>query len=52
MYISLPIQRETEIKSLEDLPKLRKRMEALNIKPNYSEIARGFNKDRRTVEKY
>jgi len=41
-----------EIKSREDLPKLRAFMEANNLKINKSEVARQLDMDRRTVSKY
>lgn len=41
-----------EIKSREDLPKLRAFMETNNLKINKSEIARQLDIDRRTVSKY
>ncbi len=44
---------DVEIKSVEDLPKLKILVEANNLeKPNYSEIARNLGVDRRTVKKH
>ena len=41
-----------DIKSREDLPKLRTFMKVNNLKINKSEVARQLNLDRRTVAKY
>lgn len=52
MHVKLDITTEIEVNSLEDLPKLKILMENLNMKINKSKLAREFNVDRRTVEKY
>lgn len=41
-----------EVKSLLDLPALRTRLEALNLKPNFSKLAQSLKKDWRTVKRY
>lgn len=41
-----------EVKSLLDLPALRTRLEALNLKPNFSKLAKSLHKDWRTVKRY
>lgn len=52
MLIKKDITVTLEIKSREDLPKLRAFMEANNLKINKSEVARQLDMDRRTVAKY
>lgn len=52
MYIKLDIQTEFEVKSLSDLPNLKKLMENLKMKINKSQLARELNVDRRTIDKY
>lgn len=52
MYIKLDIQTEFEVKSLTDLPNLRKLMGNLKMKINKSQLARELNVDRRTIDKY
>lgn len=52
MYVSLDIEMDFEIKSLNDLPKFRQIMEQLKMKINKSELARELGVDRRTIEKY
>lgn len=49
-----PIQFDTsvEIKTLTDLPKLKIILEAANMKPNMSKIARDLSCDRRTAKRY
>ena len=41
-----------QVKSLEDLPKLKPFLEDGTLKVNKSQIARELGKDRRTVDKY
>lgn len=48
----LPVTQTYTVKSLEDLPRLKQIMEAQNMKPNFSLIARELGVDRRTVKKY
>lgn len=43
---------DLEVKSLDDLAKLNKYLESVNMKPNYCEIARQLGCDRRTVKRY
>lgn len=52
MHVKLDITTEIEITRLSDLPKLKLLMENLNMKINKSELARKFQVDRRTVDKY
>lgn len=54
MYYQLELKdsKYFEIKSLKDLRKLKNLQEVLNIKVNYSEIAKDLGVDRRTVKKY
>lgn len=54
MYYQLELKdsKYYEIKSLKDLSKLKHLQEVLNIKVNYSEIAKDLGVDRRTVKKY
>lgn len=54
MYYQLELKdsKYFEIKSLNDLSKLKHLQEVLNIKVNYSEIAKDLGVDRRTVKKY
>ncbi|MCR6789953.1 MULTISPECIES: IS21 family transposase [Bacillus cereus group] len=52
MYIKLDIQTEFEVKSLSDLPNLKKLMENLKMKINKSQLSRELNVDRRTIDKY
>ena len=52
MYVQLDLTTELEIKSLEDLPKLKFLMESLNMKINKSKIGRELGVDRRTVDRY
>lgn len=54
MYYQLELKdsKYFEIKSLNDLRKLKHLQEVLNIKVNYSEIAKDLGVDRRTVKKY
>lgn len=53
MHIPLDITTSIEIKSLEDLPKLKFFMESLNnMKVNKSQLGREFGVDRRTVDRY
>ncbi|MEK4497425.1 IS21 family transposase [Bacillus sp. FSL R12-0069] len=52
MYIKLDIPTEFEVKSLTDLPNLKKLMENLKMKVNKSQLARELNVDRRTIDKY
>lgn len=40
------------VKSLDDLPRLNKYLGSVNMKINYSEIARQLGCDRRTVKRY
>lgn len=40
------------INSLSDLPKLRKKLEVFQLKPNYSELSRMLKCDRRTVKRH
>lgn len=40
------------VKSLDDLPRLNKYLGSVNMKINYSEIARQLGCDRRTVKSY
>lgn len=41
-----------EVKTLEDLPKLKEIMEAVGMNPNFTKIAKALNCDRRTAKKY
>jgi len=41
-----------EISGLKNLPKLNLLMEISNMKINKSQLARGLNVDRRTIDKY
>lgn len=51
--MKLNINTEFEIKSLEDLKKLKLLLEANNLsKPNYSQLSRELGYDRRTIKKY
>ncbi|WP_141432607.1 IS21 family transposase [Bacillus sp. 03113] len=52
MYIALDVQTNFEINSLTDLPKLKTLMENLKMRINKSQLARDFQVDRRTIEKY
>lgn len=52
MYLGLDITTDIEINGLEDLPKLQIVMESLKMKVNKSQLAREFNVDRRTIDKY
>jgi len=52
MHVQLDLQTEIEIKSLEDLPKLKFLMESLNMKINKSKVGREMGVDRRTVDRY
>jgi hypothetical protein len=52
MYISINVETDFEIKSLEDLPKLKQLMEHLKMKINKSQLARDLGLDRRTIDKY
>lgn len=52
MHYPLSLSTDVEIKTLEDLPKLKIIMEATNMKPNISKIARDFDCDRRTAKRY
>jgi len=52
MHYRLKFETEIEIRNLEDLPKLKTIMEATQMKPNLSKIARDLNCDRRTVKRY
>src|SRR5690625_3501801 len=52
MHIAIDINTELNISSLTDLPKLKLLMENLKMKINKSELARKFNVDRRTIDKY
>ena len=54
MYYQLELKdsKYFEIESLKDLRKLKHLQEVLNIKVNYSEIAKDLAVDRRTVKKY
>lgn len=53
MTIKININTDIEIKSVNDLPKLKIIMEVNKLgKPNFSEIARTIGVDRRTVKKY
>lgn len=52
MYISLNVEKNFEIKDLDDLPKFKQIMEQLKMKVNKTELARELGVDRRTIEKY
>ena len=52
MYIEYKQTIKKEIKELKDLPELRKIMENLKMKPNFSKLARELNKDYRTIKRY
>lgn len=52
MHIAIDINTNLEIASLTDLPKLKLVMENLKMKINKSELARKFQVDRRTINKY
>ncbi|MFD2217166.1 IS21 family transposase, partial [Metabacillus endolithicus] len=52
MHVQLDLTTEIEVKSLEDLPKLKFLMESLNMKINKSKIGRELGVDRRTVDRY
>jgi len=52
LHIQVDINTEIEINGLEDLPKLNLLMERSNMKINKSQLARDFNVDRRTIDKY
>lgn len=52
MYISINVETDFKIKSLEDLPKLKQLMEHLKMKINKSQLARDLDVDRRTIDKY
>lgn len=52
MYMTLNIETDVEIRSLQDLPTFKCVMENLNMKINKSELARKMNVDRRTIVKY
>lgn len=52
MIIKLDINSDLEIKSLQDLKKIKIMKESLDLKVNYTEIAKELNCDRRTVKKY
>jgi len=52
MHLQININTEIEVKSLEDLPKLKLLMESLKMKINKSKLARDMGVDRRTVDKY
>ena len=51
-YYQLTQNSNLEIKTIKDLPKLKNILEALNVKPNFSELARNLQKDYRTIKKY
>ena len=51
-YYQLTQNLNLEIKTIKDLPKLKNILEALNVKPNFSELARNLQKDYRTIKKY
>jgi|BioPla2DNA2_1021312.scaffolds.fasta_scaffold37497_1 transposase len=52
MHYRLNFDTDLEISSLRDLPKLKTIMEALDMKPNISKIARDLGCDRRTAKRY
>lgn len=53
MIIQMNINTEIEINSVKDLHKLKLLVEVNHLeKPNYSELARKFGVDRRTIKKY
>lgn len=52
MHIEIKADTRFEVRSLQDLPKLKHLMEAFRVKPNLSQIARNLGKDRRTVKRY
>lgn len=52
MHVQLELTTEIEVKSLEDLPKLKFLMESLKMKINKSKIGRELGVDRRTVDRY
>ena len=52
MCISLDVEMDFEVKSLDDLPKFKQIMEQLKMKINKSELARELGVDRRPIEKY
>jgi len=52
MHVQLDLTTEIDVKSLEDLPKLKLLMESLNMKINKSKLGRELGVDRRTVDRY
>lgn len=52
MHYPLNFCTDVEIKDLHDLPKLKHLLEAANVKPNMSQIARDLECDRRTAKRY
>ena len=52
MIYTQKINIDFQVKSLEDLPKLKPFLEDSTLKVNISQIARELGKDRRTVDKY
>ena len=52
MIYTQKINIDFQVKSLEDLPKLKPFLEDGTLKVNKSQIARELGKDRRTVDKY
>ena len=52
MIYTQKIHTDLQIKSLEDLTKLKPFLEDGTLKVNKSQIARELGKDRRTVDKY
>lgn len=52
MYINLKVEKTIKVTKLEELPNLRRQMDALELKPNFSKLARELGKDRRTIQRY
>lgn len=54
MYNQIEIDKalDFKVKTVEDLQKYKQIMEVLNMKPNFSKLARELGKDRRTIKKY
>ena len=52
MHYPIKFDTSVEINSLTDLPRLKIILEAANLKPNISKIARDMSCDRRTAKRY
>ena len=52
MHYPINFCTDVDVSCLRDLPKLKQLLEAANVKPNMSQIARDLNCDRRTAKRY